>query len=218
MKRIKEDELIELNRQGYNRISSDFRLSRPGIWPELRYFSQFIEEGDSILDLGCGHGRLINLLKDLRIDYHGLDYSAELVKIARKENPGFIFKVGDARELPYGPKTFDSVWLIALLHHLNPKACLKVLKESRRVLKPSGKIIITIWQPHKEWTKSWQRIGSNSFLNKWGGKSWLYYYRYHPKKIKSLIKKAGLLILEEGHLIKKKKKNYFIVACKAPIA
>ena len=215
---MKEDKLIELNRRGYNQISADFKLSRLDFWPELKYFKKFIEKDSSVLDIGCAHGRLIKLLNGLKIDYHGLDYSAELVKIARKENPGLSFEIGDARALPYASEKFDSVWMIALLHHLNPKACLKVVNEAKRVLRPSGKIIITIWQPNKAWMKSWRRIGVNSFLNKWGGKSWLYYYCYRPWKIKSLVRKANLMILEEGYLTRGKNKNYFIVAQKAPIA
>lgn len=215
---MKEDELIELNRLGYNRISADFKLSRANLWPELKYFKKFVEKGDSVLDIGCAHGRLVKLLDGLRIDYHGLDYSAELIKIARRENPGLSFKIGDARALPYVSERFDSVWMIALLHHLNPKACLKVIGEAKRVLRPSGKIIITVWQPDKSWMKSWRRIGRNSFLNKWGEKSWLYYYYYRPRKIKSLVKKTDLLILEEGYLVRGSNKNYFIVAQKAPIA
>ena len=218
MKKLTDDELVELNRQGYNQESSQFQSCRKTIWPELREFERFIQPNSKILDLGCGHGRLTELFTNTGVEYHGFDYSEELIRIAKSNHPLSSFRVGDARHLPYVDNYFDSIWAIALLHHLSPSATLKTLKEAYRTLCINGKIIITVWQPHSSWIKKKYHLDRRSFLKKWGGRSWLYYHYFTPNELKKLVRRSGLKILEEGFLKKNKRCNYFIVAYRAPIA
>lgn len=216
MKKLTEDELIALNQRGYDEIANDFQASRSELWPELNYFSKLVQKGDRILDLGCAHGRLIKLFEQTTIDYHGLDLSRKLIESARQKNPEFAFKVGDARQLPYQNKLFDSVWLIALLHHLPDSAVLKVLKEAARVVKPGGRIVITVWHPDK--INFWRKLGRRSFLRKWGDQSLLYYRFFRPRELKRLVLKSGVVVAEEGFLKRGRRCNYFIIAYRAPIA
>jgi ubiquinone/menaquinone biosynthesis C-methylase UbiE len=218
MKKMTDDELIALNQRGYDESSSLFQVTRPVIWPELEYFKQFTESGNKVLDVGCGHGRLVKLFSGPNIDYHGFDHSEKLIKAAQITYPELFFRVGDARALPYADNYFDSVWMIALLHHFSPTACLAALREAHRVIRPLGKIIITVWQPKRSWVKKWFHLGKRSFLKKWGGQSWLYYHYFTPNELKSLVGKAGFMIWEEGFLKRRNRNNYFIVAYRAPIA
>lgn len=70
---------------------------------------------DSILDAGCGYGRLLTLLPD---DWHGIyrgiDLSPDFVNLARILHPGRRFRVGDLRKLPYDRGTFDLGVLISM--------------------------------------------------------------------------------------------------------
>ncbi len=218
MKRLTDDELIELNRQGYNQESYLFQSSRKTIWPELQEFKRLIEPNNRILDLGCGHGRLVELFDDLKVEYHGLDQSDALIRIAKLNHSSFSFCIGDARHLPYTDNYFDSIWAIALLHHLSPSATLETLKEAYRTLRINGKIIITVWQPYPSFIKKKYHLDRQSFLKKWGGRSWLYYHYFTPNELKKLVIRSGLKILEEGFLRKNKRCNYFIIAYRAPIA
>jgi ubiquinone/menaquinone biosynthesis C-methylase UbiE len=218
MRLKKENLFIEKNKQGYDSISSDFVATRIEPWPELNQFQSLVKPGDRVLDLGCGHGRLLKLFSGLKIDYHGFDHSAELINVARRDNPGVFFQAGDVRHLPYTDDSFDSIWMIALLHHLPPRASMGTLKEARRVVRCSGKVVITIWQPHSHWTRSWEKIGRRSFRKKWGNVSWIYYYQHQPRKIKKMVKRAGFVIEKDGYTEKRKRRNYFIVATPAPIA
>lgn len=55
---------------------------------------------DSILDAGCGYGRLLDLLSPMwRGEYLGIDVSPEFVAKAGKFYPGRLFLVGDLRDL-----------------------------------------------------------------------------------------------------------------------
>ncbi len=213
-----EDDLIRLNQSGYDRISHDFKVSRAAFWSELNHSRSLVKSGDKVLDLGCGYGRLIKMFEGLTIDYHGLDHSAKLITLARARYPSSRFSQGDVRTLPYDNELFDSVWMIALLHHLPVSASRKAPAEAARVIKPNGRMIITVWQPDPAWGKSWCRLGPNSFLKKWGGQSWLYYYHFRPEELKKMVSRSRLIVLEEGFLRKGKRSNYFIVAKRAPIA
>lgn len=211
-----EDELIALNQRSYNEIADEFQASRPEIWPELKYFSKLVQKGDRILDLGCGHGRLIKLFEQTTIDYHGFDLSRNLIESARQKYPEFSFRVGDARRLPYQDSLFDSVWLIALLHHLPEAAAARVLSEAVRVVKPGGRIIITVWQPDR--ISFWQKLNRNSFLRQWGDRALIYYHFFSLRGLKRVVLRSGALIEEAGFLKRGRRRNCFIVAYRAPIA
>lgn len=89
------------------------------------------------LDIGCGTGDTLKLLKD----YVGVDISLEMLKIA--ESRCFKnLKLGDAESLPFPDKSFDSaLCLFAVLNMCNIE---KAAKEMARVLKPGGTAIISL--------------------------------------------------------------------------
>jgi ubiquinone/menaquinone biosynthesis C-methylase UbiE len=88
------------------------------------------------LEIGVGTGRFAS---SLGIPY-GIDPSRNMLKIARQR--GIIVRCGHGERLPYKDKTFDYVAIIiALCFVKDPK---KVLKETKRILKDKGKIIIGI--------------------------------------------------------------------------
>jgi SAM-dependent methyltransferase len=88
------------------------------------------------LDLGCGS----NPLKALRPDAQviGVD-----VQVQRPKFDPTV--VGVAERLPFAPDTFDSVSMVACLNHFGERDT--VINEARRVLKPNGRIIVTMIGP-----------------------------------------------------------------------
>jgi len=50
---------------------------------------EYIEPGQKVLDLGCGNGRLLNALKDKKIDYIGVDNSEKLLLEAQTLYPEY---------------------------------------------------------------------------------------------------------------------------------
>lgn len=104
--------------------------------------------GQRILDAGCGDGRFIAELRDRDAEVYGTDYSERAVQFARIMNPSAKIEVGDlTAELPFEPDWFDQIVLIETLEHIPPKDLPGVIRELHRVLKPGGRLIVTV--PHK---------------------------------------------------------------------
>lgn len=74
---------------------------------------------NSLLDVGCGTGRGVRAALDLGYDAVGLDISADLLDIARKELsiPGERLIQGDATKLPFPDNRFDVSCILGALHH-----------------------------------------------------------------------------------------------------
>ena len=97
-----------------------------------------------VLDLGCGTGTLVVLLKRKypSAEIVGLDPDPKALRRARKKvrRAGVSVQLdeGFADELPYDEGTFDRVLSSLMLHHLEDQDREKMLREVLRVLKPGG--------------------------------------------------------------------------------
>jgi ubiquinone/menaquinone biosynthesis C-methylase UbiE len=88
----------------------------------------------SLLDVGCGiggYGILLRKYGGKTFEYRGCDFSAAMIQTAGKLNPGCEFSQADARQLPFSDRSFDVIWISALLEHV-PEFD-QVLKEAARV-------------------------------------------------------------------------------------
>src|SRR5438067_13079110 len=107
-----------------------------------------VSTGKSVLDVGCGPGYVSAAAAERGAAPSGLDFSKEMVAIARKMFPQIEFREGDAQNLPHADASFDRVLAnFALLHLSDPeRAC----AEACRVLKPGGKFGFTVWAQPQE--------------------------------------------------------------------
>jgi len=90
------------------------------------------------LELCCGTGAVSKGLKAAGWDVHGIDISSGMIEEASKHIQA---RVGDVTRLPYPDRTFDLLTMRQAYFLLDdgPGA----LKEVRRVLKPSGRFILS---------------------------------------------------------------------------
>ncbi len=129
----------------------------PG-WYNTRHYSIFRAELERLaerwqkgrlLNVGSGHGADFLPFKD-RFELYGLDFSAGMIKMARRYAQKFEFEVNlqvaDAGCLPFAGETFDWAIAVASYHHLKGREDqLAALRELRRVLKPGGEAFLTVW-------------------------------------------------------------------------
>ena len=94
-----------------------------------------------ILDVGCGPGKMLRVLRERGWDGYGVDFSSVAVEHARN-NHGLNVQLGDLFEAAYKDNFFDVVLFNHSLEHMyNPVG---VLKEAHRILKPGGVLLIYI--------------------------------------------------------------------------
>lgn len=76
---------------------------------DFKFYHQRLQRYDyrKILEIGCGSGYLARYFVEAGYAYTGLDLAAEMLEIARRENPGVRFVQGDMRHVAL-PETFDA--------------------------------------------------------------------------------------------------------------
>jgi len=102
-----------------------------------------VSPGMSVLVVACGPGYVSAAAKQLGAVPTGIDFSENMVAIAKQMFPDIPFVQGDAQDLPGGGGSFDRVLInFGLLHVSHPeKAC----AEACRVLKPKGTLGFSVW-------------------------------------------------------------------------
>lgn len=106
---------------------------------------------DTLVDLGTGTGRVLELFGTVARDLHGIDASREMLAIGRAnlEKHGFRraeLRQSDIYALPLADAMADLVTIHQVLHFLDEPQ--RALLEARRILKPNGKLLIVDFAPH----------------------------------------------------------------------
>src|SRR5882762_10201444 len=65
--------------------------------------------GSTVGDIGCGPGRLAPYFAGRGLEPHGVDLSPGMIRVARRDYPGFPFDVADVRNLPFEDSSLAGV-------------------------------------------------------------------------------------------------------------
>jgi tRNA (uracil-5-)-methyltransferase TRM9 len=186
-----------------------FDQMAPG-WYSFRHHSIFRRELEDLaktwqkgrlLNIGCGHGPDFLAFRQ-NFELTGLDFSSEMIKLARRYSHKFEFpvnlQVADARHLPFVSQSFDYAIGIATYHHLKGQVDqLAALRELKRVLKPGGQAFLTVW--NRGQPRFWFKRGEVGMPWKTGGQIiQRYYYLFTYPSFENLVKKAGFRILKSA--------------------
>lgn len=216
-------------RSDYNQIADDFSRTRYQIWPEIKPLFDYINADDKVLDLGCGNGRYLDLIRERGGEYWGIDNSETLVKIAQHLHPQGRFAIADAFSLPFENQFFNQIYSIAVLHHIpSQELRLRFLEEAQRALQEKGFFILTVWQPKDKkglalkrrffWKKllGLSKLDFGDILEPWADKAQRYYHCFTENELVDLVQKASFKIIRHG-IIKNdrgNRQNIFLVVQK----
>ncbi|XDD51762.1 class I SAM-dependent methyltransferase [Leptospira sp. WS92.C1] len=97
--------------------------------------------GSKILEPGCGTGSMTKLLYNSGCSVTAFDGSEQMLKRAKKKAPEAVFLRSSFEEFET-KETFDFVVFSFVLHELDPDLIIHVLENSKRYLRPGGKVVI----------------------------------------------------------------------------
>jgi len=141
--------------------------------------------GGKFLDVGCGSGDFLALMKSFNMDCYGVEPGRYDKEVARKKQLK-IFN-GNLEDAKYPKNYFDVITLNHVLEHVpNPT---KTLKELHRILKPGGTLIIGIPQSscwaYKIFKENWVALDIPRHL-----------FTFSKENICKYVKKEGFKIKE----------------------
>jgi SAM-dependent methyltransferase len=134
-------------------FAEQFRGPRQDIKQRLEVYLSYIEEINSkmedflLLDVGCGRGEWLELLKERRIIGQGVDHNREMIKKCKEYGLDVI--KGDAFESlrDFASASLGAVTAFHFIEHLPFNLLVEFLEETVRVLKPGGVVILEMPNP-----------------------------------------------------------------------
>lgn len=140
---------------------------------DILYYSG-LRDGMSLLDFGCGSGRLAKALAEsMRINYLGLDVVQSLLDYARSICPtDYRFELSQTLSIPAADASVDMVCAFSVFTHLLHAESYLYLAEMQRILKPKGRLVFSFlefaypvhWKVFED-TVTHQKTGSTAHLN-----------------------------------------------------
>jgi len=100
-----------------------------------------IKPNTKVLDLCCGTGDIPQIISKIypECKVFGLDFSPEMLKLAKLKQPKGIYILGDCTNLPFKENEFDYITICFGLRNIQNRQ--KALQEIYRVLVPGGKFL-----------------------------------------------------------------------------
>lgn len=129
----------------YDRMNTLMTLGMDGRWRRLAVEATGLREGDAVVDVACGTGKLSVALADRVGPFGrvlGVDLSPAMIDVARRMHPDLVqlaFEVGNALRLPVGDGTFDAATIAFGLRNLADYEA--GFRELRRVVRPGGTVV-----------------------------------------------------------------------------
>jgi O-antigen chain-terminating methyltransferase len=154
---VDEGRLAEALAEVQPLLLESFRGSEDEIRHRMDRYLPDLQEKEPILDLGCGRGELLLLLREAGVEATGVEGDPALAEAARRR--GLDVVEGDVFEVleDQAPESRGAVTAMHLFEHLTPARLVAVLAEIRRVLRPGGLLIIECPNPHS------LRVGASLF-------------------------------------------------------
>ena len=179
----------------YERIASEFALTRQYQWSWVSKFIKSLPKNSMICDVGCGAGQNMNVPE---YRFIGIDNCHSFLRICRESNKSALY--GDMCSIPLIDGYADHVLCIAAFHHLKTtEERLKALLEMKRIKQATGYILLSVWsikQPEKTKRKFYS-YGDTvvSFKKKSGELVDRYYHIFDPDFLVSMFLTCKLRLI-----------------------
>lgn len=127
-----------------SRFSSAFTYGRAKIDQLVDELFASLPRGAAVLDVGCGTGEHLKRALRHGLEAAGVEPAPAMLAAARRDVPKARIEQGVATQLPFNDNEFDAVIMIEVLRYLDRSDIEQALREARRVLRPGGKLLVTL--------------------------------------------------------------------------
>jgi len=142
------NKILNETEAGYDQMAEKFSHTRKNFWSDLAFVADYVKDGDTVFDYGCGNGRLLEILSDKKIEYVGVDVSQKLIDLAKAKYPNqseSFSKIPSLASLAFPDNFFNRIISVAVFHHFPKKYAREMAKELFRITKPGGTVVVTAW-------------------------------------------------------------------------
>ncbi len=192
----------ELVKKGYNKIAVQYQADRQTFdnKKELEELASLLPKGAKVLDAGCGAGvPAAKFLADSRFEVVGIDFSENMLKLARKNVPNATFIRKDMTKLDFADNSFDGLTALYSIIHVPREKHAPLFESFHRILKPEGIMLVCLGPD--EWEATTEYHGTNMFWS-----------HYSPEKTLQLVNDAGFQTIFDKILERGKERHYWILA------
>jgi SAM-dependent methyltransferase len=219
--------LVQLNHDFYARFAGEFAASRSALPDGILHALDALAGCRSLLDVGCGDGRVARVLArrrgPRRVErYRGVDQSAELLRRLIDASPPLppdyravladITRPGWSRQPALGRRRFEAAVCFASLFHVpGPRRRLRLLREVRALLAADGRAAVSVWRllhvPRlRRKVVPWREVGiapaeveRGDLLVDWrrGGRGLRYVHHFEAGELEDLCRRAGFAIVDD---------------------
>jgi len=211
--------LLAVNNEFYERFGGSFSGTRFGPQPGWDRIIHYFPKRGSVLDLGCGNGRLALFLDDHveKVRYVGLERSGTLLEIAREKTRDLRHVTTEFFEMDLSAAKwrrasgyFDVVTALAVLHHMPGfQSRAAFVYAAGQCMNPKGFLILSNWRfMHSPRMQRklvpWQAIGlseddveESDYLLDWkkDGCGYRYVHQLDEAEVEALAANAGLEVV-----------------------
>ncbi|WP_374208087.1 MULTISPECIES: class I SAM-dependent methyltransferase [Streptomyces] len=147
-------------------------------------YAELVGPGGTVVDLGCGPGRVAAYLASLGLNVFGLDLSESMLAVARREHPELRFAQGSMLDLPLTDGSLAGVvsWYSSI--HTPLEELPALFAGFHRVLAPSGHLLLAF------------QVGERPRRHDrpWGHPVALDFHRRRPEQMAELLGEAGFAL------------------------
>ncbi|MDP2387636.1 MAG: class I SAM-dependent methyltransferase [Bacteroidota bacterium] len=152
------------------------------------FFCNQIKNKGEVIELACGPGNITKYLLNKRPDLTilGTDLSANMVELAKKNNPTAEFQLMDCRNIGKIEKKYDAIMCGFCLPYLSKEETTQLIHDASKVAKPKGVLYLSTMEDDYE--KSAFKKGSG------GDEIFMHYYR--AEFLSTTLKENGFTVLK----------------------
>jgi len=189
-------------KKGYDKIAEEYQADRHTLdnMKELEEFAGLLPKKAKILDAGCGAGvPVARFLIESGFDVVGIDFSENMLKLARKNVPKATFIRKDMTKLDFADDSFDGLTAFYSIIHVPREKHFSLFESFHRILKPHGTILACMGPD--EWESTEEYYGTSMFWS-----------HYSPEQSLHLVRDAGFRVIFDKILERGKERHYWILA------